>query len=867
MPLPLRATRSRGAAVGDVGSLDVSLIDVGPLEAATATLTRLGSDRTEEASRWLASANIVREVRLALQCTEWGDWASLEGILEGISVNDVLEDIRREVQTAIDEVKNRSAAIAITASLGKVKAKGPVGALDKEHMDADELQKAIDAADALSVKSVRVSKLLQSAHLVLVMRRGLIADDFTSIIAAVKRINFEIDEAASEEVQRVLDEVDNYQVVRDLSGALAGNAGVPMLNRAIRSAVDVGCATPEAQRLLVTAYIVRNLRLAIAEDDDELIGAALAEALQEDVAGNMLHSKLMGASSMKKSLAAARKKEYEPTGLGLSDIPKEEIMMAIQEFNDRKAAERLKSVMAVGGLVEEIAVDGTPIIGNPDVSGVNTSEIAHAIDEVQSIGACSTKFSTALLTVATALRTLRKALVNGDWEEVSSALARCELLASGGKVDDDGESTQLVETRSRSLSAAGSLYPTMKRVAAENARELRLASEIIRAEVAIVKSHLEHRQIFEKLTASLSSGFYPNIEVEELDTAISFSEKTGCKTKETMLLLSAARYVRKMRNSMKMSNYGSASEAYEDLEDLCARDELVREVVSRELELVKSDIQNHVVTDALLDALLHGGPVGATGALITATIDASHLLVCLEKADKCADYLSHDTRRLIEGCRIVSNLRIAASQDAWTKCKSIIRNGYVSLCTLSDAGDAGIRVHAVAQTNLSIAKFTADWMPSPAREEAIKIWCEAKLRIAQSDLISALSSGSAKTLGGYVDISTVHVDKLQAAVDGAQKTGCPNVENATLLASAIVVCKLRKGLLQGSWKQIGAALSAHDAEHDGDTHEAAVVEIEALRREHARCTDKFATFSRTFQLPARASISSRSMPRCASLIA
>jgi hypothetical protein len=206
-------------------------------------------------------------------------------------------------------VSDLSGAIAVGA------AAGAVGALDLSQLDVDALSRAIRRAEDVSCKSVEATELLTAAKQIKKLRTALAAGSWDSVKAVLEETKeLVIAESAMGEFLLAQDELDNQSLLEALSEALetgsaSGTVGavdlssvqvcflwfgcrwtvprtmcssslfqVNVLDRAIAFGLEHGAKTPEAQRLLSAAKLIRRLRSVILSGNWEWVGGVLSDA-------------------------------------------------------------------------------------------------------------------------------------------------------------------------------------------------------------------------------------------------------------------------------------------------------------------------------------------------------------------------------------------------------------------------------------------------------------------------------------------------------------------------------------------------------------------------------------------------------------
>jgi hypothetical protein len=119
----LSAAVAQGGAAGPIGRLDVKGVETGALEWAIEYAQRIGVV-TVEAQRMMATAHVVRNVRLAML---GGDWDALEEALRGASGKVLAEIGAAEIRAAQDEVDNRAIIRELAGGMARGRAQGRTG--------------------------------------------------------------------------------------------------------------------------------------------------------------------------------------------------------------------------------------------------------------------------------------------------------------------------------------------------------------------------------------------------------------------------------------------------------------------------------------------------------------------------------------------------------------------------------------------------------------------------------------------------------------------------------------------------------------------------------------------------------------------
>jgi len=346
---------------------------------------------------------------------------------------------------------------------------------------------------------------------------------------------------AMSEVRLVQDEVDNWQVISDLtSGITRGGAGgtpgnldlsvvdTSALERAITKAEELGVKTSEATSLYEAGQVLLRLRVALQGDRwDALSGGGGIGSLPSSPEGSGRPSRA-GSEAGADGAAVGGGREGETVedilrevaGAPLSELALPEVTLLQQEIDNRRMIVALSKALAAGG--------ARGAVGELDLTGVDTAALDTAVAEATELGP-KTETAERLLSAAKLIRRLRSVLLAGNWQWVGSAL---------------------LEAR------------TMKHVfPAVSLKELQLAQD-----------ELDNRAIIVQLNAALKVGVLcgpigqPDtaaIDTAALDEALAYAKTLGVKSAEASQVVATAQFVRKLRMALKSGDFTQAQELLE----------------------------------------------------------------------------------------------------------------------------------------------------------------------------------------------------------------------------------------------------------------------------------------------------------------
>ncbi|KAA0165511.1 hypothetical protein FNF31_01856 [Cafeteria roenbergensis] len=646
--LELQDALGRGRAQGETGRLYTGSIELRPLEEAIDLATRLGC-RTPEARHMLFSAKVCLRLRHALLS---GDFKEAQLTLEAIRGKPLATVALSEVRTVQDEVDNWAVVSSLASALASGRAGGAVGSLDLSVVDTEQLRAALARADELGVKTREAQSLVVGGRFVLDMRLALQEGDWAKLDRVVRAAAeaTPLAEQAAAELAAASDELDNRRVIEALSGALQdsdgaasgapgamelGTVDTSRLDRAIATAVDLGCKTSRASDLLAACKLIRRLRSTLLARNWDWVASVLEDArssrglfdegslrelqlAQDELDNRLVLARL--ASALRTGGAAVSSSPARAGGHrrpGASSPPS----------RSPGSASAGSSSPPKGG--DASASQGSLL----DLDGVDTAPLDDAIDFAESLG-CRTIEASQMLATARLVRRLRQALLAG-------ALDSCRDLLDG--------------VRGRVLAA----------VAAE--------------EVQAIKHEVDDWTVVSELTAALQTGAatagaavgdvdVSKVSAEALDEAIPLAMRLGCHTPEARRCLETALIVRRARQAMLDSDWPLLRETLVEADAIsptpCSRPEL--RVLRDELDL--RDILEELASAAdSLDEAALGSALSRAARLGLATHPRAEIRNpvgdaqgALTRLQRCKASLTA-ARRAMSAAQLVDALAMAAT--------------------------------------------------------------------------------------------------------------------------------------------------------------------------------------------------------------
>jgi myosin heavy subunit len=289
----------------------------------------------------------------------------------------------------------------------------------------------------------------------------------------------------------------------------------------------------------------------------------------------------------------------------------------------------------------------------------------------------------------------------------------------------------------------------------------------------------------------------PNaIDMSRLDVAIELAHREEFRSARVAQLLHAAQMLRTARAAVKSQQWEQAELAITALDAL---DEQLAEngggglaalspAAAQELLAAKSAVFTRIVVSQLKLALRTGAAAGETGARQTACIQTEGLRGALELADRYPQGVgSSEAVQLLGSAKIVLRLREALKQTPtdWEAVHAALEAATAPV--LGHTGPDGPGGEGTGQRHrLHVC----------CRAEVAAAEDEFTDRFVCSELISALQAGGASgSLERGIDVTSISVDGLDAALETAEKLNCATPTGVQLMRSCRVIRQLRLALL------------------------------------------------------------------------
>ena len=861
----LRAVLQAGGATGVVGDLNLADMDVAQLGASVKIATDMGV-RTDEAALLHSVATALLALRKTLLQENWDSVGKLIGKVRDAMGDDApssddeddggprspaggagdsvspLVVVSKEVSLIEDELENRVALSRLREALTSGNPTGVPGALKTDHVSTLTLAGALMAVNKKGVKTDLAHQLLVSADMIMRVRTALLAGDWDKmevLFDEVRRCEASAGSQglgswaaaeAKDELALVEAEMNNRAIVQDLTHALCtghatGRIGeldvsaidLKVIDAGIATAQRLGCHTEAAVLLLDSAKVVRRLREALITNNHQRLASVLHDA----------------------------------SGMLLSDLTAAEFATAREEIANRSILRELSAALSRGM--------PTGAVGHMSLAQVSTHGLRRALQFASRVGAKTSEARQMVLTAKVVLR-VRQALIRSDYTEAHrvldsvrgktlSAVSMHEIMAvqdevenwvlttalttalqHGRAVGDAGDmdvgGIDVLDLRRALVTAEdlGARTPDARAlvVAGRQILKLRLAlvegdwdtvdevleqsRELVMSDIALeelqgAQEESDNRRIVSTISAALLHGGprgrigeldISGVQTNVLDRAIATAMELGCVSEEAELLLATAKFVRRLRSVLQTGKW-------DFVEQMMVAEQGVdyHRAGNEEIELVRREVNNRRSLAMMQEGLATGQVTGSIGHVEVDKVDTAKLDEAIEFTTAVGCHTAA-TAELFDTCRMMAALRRAVIRDDMQAGRKILQQHK--------------SVASVARGELSII------------QQEVAAW-----QVTES-LNAAVSGGMAVGGVGELDASSPQVEILDASIATARNLGCQTRAAQRCLLSAMIIRRLRGGLLKADWQFVAQVLEQAD-EQERDIVPAAKAELEAARNE------------------------------------
>jgi hypothetical protein len=476
----------------------------------------------------------------------------------------------------------------------------------------------------------------------------------------------------------------------------------------------------------------------------------------------------------------------------LSDNLREEVTLVQDHLDDHVMMSEMTQVLTTPG--------PSGGIGELTVEGMVTDEVCLTVHKAE-LTRPKSEEAVALLESTKVVRDLRVALRDGDWAQVDVVLARVHSM--------DG--AHLPRTAPGAPGAPlGGPGPTFGRS---------LLPQCL-TEVLRVREEVNYREVMAELTTALSTGSVggtvgalspSTIRLEALVAAISTAGTILCPTDESRYLLALAKINLEVRKAVIARDWDSVETFLHSSADLFGPPETLPPKCqapgpcAAEFALLRAEVDDRRVQEALRAALATGGPVGDIGHLNVGVVEVAGLEAGLELALQLGAR-SAPSRALVATASMIRGLRRSLVARKWEVVGAIIDH----VTRRADAEPTGAGAPGQGASGpVSLASLwtldldVLDTGVAPEGAKELDLMCEElKNRNILLHLTAALGSGMATGAVGEMDTSKVDVSALDWAISYAKRMEVHTLEASHLLTTAQLVRKLRAALVAGDWRRL-----------------------------------------------------------------
>jgi myosin heavy subunit len=781
---------------GTVGHVDGSRLDFVGMDAVIGADGSEESEELGQASSWnqelgqlVEVARVVRRLRLLMQKRQWeaaGEVLHLqEATLGGC---DLVSD---EIRLMTDEVSNLQLLATFTDALSNGRLPSDVSA-SAVHRDKDEhrvditlLERSLALAQELGIKTDHAALIFECVQFVYQLRQGCLAKDWLGsipeLLAAAPNLHLHGHALILDEVHNFKEETKHHQVVSLLTAALAvgGPVGEPGgvifeniqtedLKEANAWATSVGCQSEEGIKLLRTSKIVQRLRVALKSQAwdrmmQDPFGSILKRFQRQEwggISGGQTSgaaagkctsgSKPVATSGAKSSTTSGKKAASPAMGKGNGEVapdPLEQLATCAYE-----ELQIISNEWEINSLRNDILAALTA--GRPSGTVGDLCKDTIIVDRFEGcfIKAASLCVQTShfhhLVKIANIIWTIRSQILEDNWKGIARAI-------------DDVHREEV---------AQNPYY------------------EHVRQEVMFVEAELKHQNLLDAFGRAFKEGLgkeavgdrdFSSIDTQALENSLQLAEKVGCRNYKARTLFILAQHLLRIRKALKEATVPNWTLIGEYLQAIPSTEYF--SIVSKEVQQVENELNDHHLQEDFVAALSTGGPAGAAGQLDCRSIDTDLLeqAVFQYNANKSDGEVSSTSTRYVALVSFILRLRTSVRQQDWDAVGDFIHEFETLTSTV----------------NLNAPKETAQEVLL-TRTELIFQHCLLKLG---PPLVTGCISGQV----GALDIEAVDLHLLAGAIN---ECGMHYRNDATdmLLDVAELVLRLRKAVVESDHERLRA---------------------------------------------------------------
>jgi myosin heavy subunit len=803
----LKDAVSTGMAAGEIGNINLGLIELGKLDDALALVEKL-TCKTQDAKQLLQSANVVRRIRFALK---FMDWDSLEKIMNEVKHLTVVKEVKPEIQLAQNEINNRLVINRLKSVMIDGRVIGDVGYLNQSNIALDDITVALEMAERLGCKTMEARLLRDTASTAYRFREALVNEKWDHLEQQLSRLDRDgVSDIVVGEIDLLAKECDNRNAILEMAGALAvgaisGEPGeidmdridVDVVKQSIGRAREYGCHTEEATNMLRTVEFIMTLRTYVQNREWN----SVYDHIHENVYEGSLEPVPMAVEEIE---LAYRQSIDVSVGEHLTNaMVRGRLVFSNGDFNLAKVAiktlnsaieygegsgflsKNTNSLLASGRILLSLRtaiIDENSTLLNRILEQEGKDKLhkcAHG--EIQSIRDYSTN-AQFTKSIKQALRDTRVEGTPGDlvfppsFEALQAVVdeitAHSGILTIGNQVWFEWGKFMCA------IRSLGSMAQWKKvEDIIDNNRPEKVRQEFME-EVSLIRQEAKNRAVVvmlsDALTQDMAVGTIDSIDVSTVSTThlvTSIEEASAHEnlTSAAKLLLASAEYILslrcallegpdwdKIRGVMVKLNAGS-----------------IANIVDDEINFVAKAAENQLVVRILTDAINNGAIDGPASSDTFEGVDFHVIDEALSLADKfsCDTTTSKD---LILVATLIRRLRAAVAEGFWDS----------------------------AEKTVGEAKDIQELFP-------LNVWAEvelasniAKHRKTMACLAEGVSKGAAKGNVGKINYSEVHTEAIEKALSRVYEIRSVTEESKQMIAAIETLRMLRIHMKAREWPRL-----------------------------------------------------------------
>eukprot|EP00945_MAST-04E_sp_MAST-4E-sp1_P007366 g7366.t1 len=795
----LREAMKVGGPQGDVGNIDGTNITTTALDAVIKDVENFVK-RSHDTETLLRSARIIRIARTALKD---GSWKDVE------KFTNVCTDAAAEFALICAELWNKKMQESLAEAMSRGKVIGRVGNLRTEVVHTEGLAIALAECAAQHEISPTTKEFLDTANLLLYLRRGISGNvvDSHSLRTQIEEFPGKMSDVAVAEINLIKAEISLNAALTELRSAIS-HQSLSALKTAIEVGENAKNLNSDGRQLLRLARLMERLLNAEKNDDwgemNKVLGAVdeteealpteivmkfhslrvraanhnarlqLIEALSRDqVKGTVQALDLSEVSidRIDRALMATRNIENlnsEVRDLATTALATRECRRAIQseklyllqdnklmtgETNCHEVA--MKEITLIRDLLREKTV--SELLKKALLSKMvdtGTRAIDDALLQARKVG-CSTPESQLLYESVQVICHIRQLLGKGDWDGLIN------YMKSSHDVVDLAH-TEVEKTKSDCFHYSNTVLMKWKQYKKMQTIEL-------------YAKHFKHRCRGGGATGSAGKIITSSIRLQLLDRSLELANDLGCNSSETQNFYRTGRVVQQLRVAAKREDWLEVEHLLnasvpQGIKEIESGTTYLDNIVHAELSL----LINHVVDMKMVNMIISGLDNGAirtdvqSGEVNMDEVDPKPLATALTFAQE-QGARSNNAQKLIRASTLIQRVRTALVARDWAGVFDVVHDA----------------------SGLEMCK----------KEMSAALNAVSNMRSAEA-LRHAIEHHYIDGVVGDIDIAKVSLQELDAALDAARDAATASKRVESLVNTAHVVRRLRHAILEDDWDEI-----------------------------------------------------------------